>query len=108
MPLGWKLVIDSTNAPALADFWAAALEYEVEGPSALISQLVAAGRIGSESVVEYRGRRISRGYASRRHPEDTAIGTTGGDALQVSDLFDVRLDELRAVHEATLPLALKR
>ena len=39
MPLGWKLVIDSTNAAALADFWAAALEYEVEDPSALISQL---------------------------------------------------------------------
>ena len=39
MPLGWKLVIDSTNAAALADIWAAALEYEVEDPSALISQL---------------------------------------------------------------------
>ena len=58
MPLGWKLVIDSTNAAALADFWAAALEYEVENPSALISQLLAAGHIGSEAVVDYRGRRI--------------------------------------------------
>jgi hypothetical protein len=48
MPLGWKLVIDSTNAAALADFWAAALEYEVEDPSALISQLLAAGHIASE------------------------------------------------------------
>jgi hypothetical protein len=63
MPLGWKLVIDSTNAPALADFWAAALEYEVEDPSALISQLLAAGHIGSEAVVEYHGRRIFRGCA---------------------------------------------
>jgi phosphoribosylformylglycinamidine synthase subunit PurL len=35
----------------------------------------------------------------------TAIGTTGGDALPVGDLFDVQLDELRAVHEATLPVA---
>jgi phosphoribosylformylglycinamidine synthase len=35
----------------------------------------------------------------------TAIGTTGGDALHVGDLFDVRLDELRTVHEATLPVA---
>ena len=61
MPLGWKLLIDSTNAPTLADFWAAALEYEVEDPSALISQLLAAGHIGSEAVVEYRGRRIFRG-----------------------------------------------
>ena len=38
----------------------------------------------------------------------TAIGTTGGDALHVGDLFDVRLDELRAVHEATLPVAFGR
>jgi len=38
----------------------------------------------------------------------TAIGTTGGDALHVGDLFDVWLDELRAVHEATLPVALER
>ena len=38
----------------------------------------------------------------------TAIGTTGGDALHVGDLFDVRLDELRTVHEATLPVALER
>jgi hypothetical protein len=108
MPFGWKLVIDSTNAPALADFWAAALEYEVEDPSALTSQLPAAGHMGSEAVVEYRGRRIFRGYAAIRHPEDTAIGTTGGDALPVCDLFDIRLGELRAVHEATLPVAFER
>jgi len=38
----------------------------------------------------------------------TAIGTTGGDALHVGDLFDVRLDELSAVHEATLPVAFER
>jgi hypothetical protein len=38
----------------------------------------------------------------------TAIDTTGGDALHVGDLFDVRLDELRAVQEATLPVAFER
>ena len=38
----------------------------------------------------------------------TAIGTTGGDAPHVGDIFDVRLDELRAVHEATLPVAFER
>ena len=61
MALSWKLVIDSTNAPAQADFWAAALEYEVEDPSTLIQQLLAAGRIGAEAVVEHRGRQIFRG-----------------------------------------------
>jgi hypothetical protein len=70
MAMGWKLVIDSTNAPVLADFWAAALEYEVEDPSALIEQLLAAGHIGTEAVVEHHGRKTFRGYAAIRHPED--------------------------------------
>jgi phosphoribosylformylglycinamidine synthase len=34
-----------------------------------------------------------------------AIGTAGGDALQVGNLFDLRLSELRIVHEATLTVA---
>ncbi|WP_438828375.1 hypothetical protein [Streptomyces hesseae] len=50
--MSWKLVIDSTNAPVLADFWAAALEYEVEDPSALIEQLLAAGHLGEEAMIE--------------------------------------------------------
>jgi hypothetical protein len=70
MALGWKLVIDSTNAPALADFWAAGLGYEVEDPSMLIEQLLAAGHIGEEATAEHRGRKIFRGYAAIRHPED--------------------------------------
>jgi hypothetical protein len=37
-----------------------------------------------------------------------AIGTTGGHALHVGDLFGVWLDELRVVHEAALPVALER
>ena len=70
MALSWKLVIDSTNAPDLADFWAAALEYEVEDPSALVEQLLAAGHIEVDAVVEHRGRRTFRGYAAIRHPDD--------------------------------------
>jgi hypothetical protein len=70
MARGWKLVIDSTNAPVLADFWAAALEYEVEDPSALIEQLLAAGQLGADAVVEHRGRQTFRGYAAIRHPDD--------------------------------------
>ncbi|MER5635012.1 VOC family protein [Streptomyces nitrosporeus] len=77
MTLSWKLVIDSANAPALADFWAAALEYEVEDPDALIGQLLAAGHIGEEAVTEHRGRRTFRGYAAIRHPEDPFDETSG-------------------------------
>jgi len=77
MALSWKLVIDSTNAPALADFWAAALEYEVEDPSALVEQLLAAGHLGAEAVVEHHGRKTFRGYAAVRHPEDPFDPTSG-------------------------------
>ncbi|MFE6690156.1 VOC family protein [Streptomyces sp. NPDC057743] len=77
MTLGWKLVVDSTNAPALADFWAAALDYEVEDPGALIEQLLAAGHIGEEAIAEHRGRKTFRGYAAIRHPEDPFDATSG-------------------------------
>jgi hypothetical protein len=70
MALSWKLVVDSANAPVLADFWAAALEYEVEDPSALVEQLLAAGHLGDEAVTEHRGRKTFLGYAGIRHPED--------------------------------------
>lgn len=77
MTLGWKLVIDSTNAPAQADFWAAALGYEVEDPSALVARLLAAGHIGDEAVTEHGGRKIFRGYAAIRHPDDPFDATSG-------------------------------
>ncbi|MCP2317849.1 Glyoxalase-like domain-containing protein [Nocardia amikacinitolerans] len=70
MALNWKLVVDSKNAPALADFWAAALGYEVEDPSPLIEQLLAAGHLGEDAVAEHGGRKIFRGLAGIRHPED--------------------------------------
>ena len=77
MALNWKLVIDAKNAPALADFWAAALEYEVEDPSALIDQLLAAGHIGEDVIAEHRGGKIFRGYAAIRHPDDPFDPTSG-------------------------------
>jgi hypothetical protein len=77
MALHWKLVIDTKNAPALADFWAAALDYEVEDPSALIDQLLAAGRIGEDAVSEHHGCRNFRGYAAIRHPDDPFDETSG-------------------------------
>jgi hypothetical protein len=89
MAMKWKLVIDSRNAPALADFWAAALEYEVEDPSALIEQLLAAGHLSQGAVVEHRGRRNFRGYAAIRHPDDPfdqASGIGHGRRLLFQDV----------------------
>jgi hypothetical protein len=89
VPLSWKLVIDTANASTLADFWAEALDYEVEDPSALIEQLLAAGRIGADTVVEHRGRTTFRGYAAIRHPEDSfdkASGVGRGRRLLFQDV----------------------
>lgn len=59
-------------------FQAPALEYEVENPRALIEQLLAAGQLGEDAVVEYRGRRMTfRGYAAIRHPDDPFDQTSG-------------------------------
>jgi hypothetical protein len=89
MALSWKLVIDSTNAPALADFWAAALEYEVEDPSTLIERLLAAGHVGEDAVIEHHGRKTFRGYAAIRHPDDPfdeASGIGRGRRLLFQDV----------------------
>jgi len=77
MALHWKLVIDTKDAPALADFWAAALEYEVEDQSAFIGNLLAAGHLSEDAVAEHRGRRIFRGLAAIRHPDDPYDEATG-------------------------------
>lgn len=77
MALNWKLVIDTRNAPALADFWAAALDYEVENPSALIEHLLAAGQLGDDAVLEHGGHKTFRGYAAIRHPDDPFDQTSG-------------------------------
>ncbi|MEZ0064632.1 hypothetical protein ABIA32_000620 [Streptacidiphilus sp. MAP12-20] len=75
--LHWKLVIDTADAPVLADFWAAALGYEVEDQSALIEHLLAAGQVGPELIAEHGGRRVFRGAAAIRHPEDPFDQFTG-------------------------------
>jgi len=77
MALSWKLVIDSTNAPALADFWGAALDYGIEDPSALVERLLAAGHVGEAAVVEHHGHKTFRGYAAIRHPDDPFDETSG-------------------------------
>jgi hypothetical protein len=91
MALTWKLVIDSANASSLADFWASALGYEVEDPSPLIEQLLAAGRIGDAAVVEHRGHATFRGYAAIRHPEDSfdpISGVGSGRRLLFQDVSE--------------------
>ncbi|RFU87722.1 hypothetical protein DY218_05565 [Streptomyces triticagri] len=77
MTLQWKLVIDCTDPHAQADFWAAALEYEVEDNSPLIEQLLGLGAIPPEVTVEAHGRRAWRDAAGARHPDDPYDESSG-------------------------------
>ncbi|GAA5046023.1 VOC family protein [Nocardia callitridis] len=89
MTLNWKLVVDSRNAPVLADFWAAALGYVTEDPTALIEQLLAAGHLPEAAVTEHGGHKIFRGFAGIRHPDDpfdAASGVGKGRRLLFQDV----------------------
>jgi hypothetical protein len=77
MTSGWKLVIDSTDAPTIADFWAAALGYEAEDQSDLIARLLDAGHLDPAAVIEHAGRTLFRGLAAIRHPDDPFDSVTG-------------------------------
>jgi hypothetical protein len=69
-PLHWKIVIDANDPHAQADFWAAALRYEVEDNSALIEKLLGFGALPEEATVGFHGRRAFRDLVAVRHPED--------------------------------------
>ncbi|MDI3385825.1 VOC family protein [Streptomyces sp. B-S-A8] len=77
MPLQWKIVVDSADPHAQADFWAAALGYSVEDNSALIEQLLGAGAVPAELVTEHHGRHAWRGAAAARHPDDPYDESSG-------------------------------
>ncbi|MFD7134723.1 VOC family protein [Streptomyces sp. NPDC059894] len=69
-PVHWKLVVDSADPHAQADFWAAALRYEVEDNSAFIERLLELGALKGEATVEHHGRPAFRDLIAVRHPED--------------------------------------
>jgi len=68
--LHWKLVIDAADPHAQADFWAAALGYEVEDNSALVEKLLGLGAVPAELTVESHGHRAFRDLIAVRHPDD--------------------------------------
>ncbi|WP_344319958.1 VOC family protein [Streptomyces macrosporus] len=75
--LGWKLVIDCADPHRQADFWAAALGYEVEDNSVLIERLLGFGAVGEDILVEHHGRRAWRDAAAVRHPRDPVDPDSG-------------------------------
>jgi hypothetical protein len=66
----WKLVIDATHPHAQADFWAAALHYEIEDNDALIQRLLELGALPREATIEYHARLAFRDLVAVRHPDD--------------------------------------
>lgn len=70
MALHWKLIIDSARPHALADFWAAALEYVVEDPGLLVAELVRNGDLPEGATVVHAGTPRFAELAAVRHPDD--------------------------------------
>ncbi|MFJ4471984.1 VOC family protein [Streptomyces sp. NPDC089424] len=73
----WKLVIDANDPHAQADFWAAALGYEVEDNSALIERLLQLGALPVAATVDFHGRPAFRDLVAVRHPDDPHEKETG-------------------------------
>ncbi|WP_405870140.1 VOC family protein [Streptomyces sp. NBC_00005] len=69
-PVHWKLVVDAGDPHAQADFWAAALGYEVEDNSALIERLLQLGALPAAATVDFHGRAAFRDLIAVRHPDD--------------------------------------
>lgn len=76
-PVHWKLVIDATHPHAQADFWAAALHYEVEDNNALIDRLLELGALPREATVEHHARLAFRDLIAVRHPDDPYDESSG-------------------------------
>ncbi|MFC7843238.1 VOC family protein [Streptomyces sp. NPDC057382] len=76
-PVHFKVVIDAGNPQAQADFWAAALHYEIEDNSALIEKLLGFGALPEEATVSFHGRRAFRDLVAVRHPGDPVEEESG-------------------------------
>ncbi|MFJ8821573.1 VOC family protein [Streptomyces sp. NPDC102467] len=73
----WKLVVDAADPHAQAEFWAAALGYEIEDNAALIGGLLGAGAVTEAETIERWGRRAFRDLVAVRHPGDPVDERTG-------------------------------
>lgn len=64
-----QVVFDAADPHALAQFWAEALRYRPEDHSGIVGQLVEAGRLREDDVVEVDGRRAFRDVAACADPD---------------------------------------
>ncbi|MFI5986032.1 VOC family protein [Streptomyces sp. NPDC051555] len=73
----WKLVVDCADPLRLARFWSAALGYAQEEHSELIERLIGFGAVTDADWMVVDGRKMWRGAAAVRHPEDPVDPATG-------------------------------
>ena len=69
MTIAVQITFDAADPHALARFWAAALAYQVEDHSDLVTELVAAGHLPAEATVEVEGRPAFADVAAASDPE---------------------------------------
>lgn len=77
MTYDWKFVVDAADPHAQAEFWAAALGYEVEDNSALIERLLGVHAVRPDETLERWGRLTFRDLVAARHPDDPVDEQTG-------------------------------
>jgi hypothetical protein len=63
-----QIAVDATDPHALARFWAAALGYEVEDHTEIVTGLLAAGHLGEDEVLTDGDHRAFRDVAACRGP----------------------------------------
>lgn len=63
-----QVAFDASDPHALARFWAAALRYEPEDHSGVVAQLLTAGRLADQEVLEVDGRQAFRDFAACADP----------------------------------------
>ena len=68
MAVGVQVAFDAADPHRLARFWALALGYEKEDHSGLVEQLVAAGRLPPEAVIDDEGSAAFADVAACRDP----------------------------------------
>ncbi len=63
-----QIAFDTANPHCQARFWAAALHYEKEDHAAIVAQLLQAGLLQPDQVIEDEGRQAFRDVAACRDP----------------------------------------
>jgi catechol 2,3-dioxygenase-like lactoylglutathione lyase family enzyme len=82
MTADWQVVVDAASPHDLADFWAAALGYEVEQHSDFIQGLLDAGAVQESETTRHKGVLSFADFAAVCHPDDAERRQQGTGAAR--------------------------